>query len=76
MSISDTRLLEFAKYMQSNDDVIESIGERIDKKLMARFRKGTIGERQIISDLMDADSMFMKEVAVILAENDTIEINE
>jgi hypothetical protein len=76
MSISDTRLLEFAKYIEANADVIDEVRKRVDIKLIKKFRTATLEERAIISDLMDADMMFLKEVGVILAENDKTEINE
>jgi hypothetical protein len=76
MSISDTRLLEFAKYIEANADVIDEVRKRVDIKLIKKFRTATLEERAIISDLMDADMMFLKEVGVILAENDKTDINE
>jgi hypothetical protein len=76
MSVSDTRLLEFAKYIESNAEVVDEIQGRVHIKLIKKFRGGTLAERAIISDLMDADMMFMKEVSVILAENSKVEINE
>ena len=76
MSVSKARLARFVKYMLVNEDVVSAIGDRIQAKLVARFRKGTLQERAMLSDLMDADSLFMKEVAIIIAENDETKVND
>jgi hypothetical protein len=75
MSVSIDRLLAYAKYMESNSDVHEEIQLRVHTKMIAKFRTATHQERQIISDIMDADTFYFKEIAVILAENDPTAVN-
>lgn len=75
MSVSNERLLSYAKYMDMNIDVHEEIKLRVNTKMIAKFRTATLEERRIISDIMDADTFYFKEIAVILAENDDPVIN-
>ena len=75
MSVSNERLLAYAKYMSDNIDVHDDIKLRVDTKMIAKFRVATLEQRQILSDMMDADSFYFKEIAVILAENDKTEVN-
>lgn len=75
MSVSSERLLAYAKYMDNNLDVHEEIKLRVHTKMIAKFRTATLEERRIISDIMDADTFYFKEIAVILAENDDTVVN-
>ena len=75
MSVSNERLLAYAKYMNDNLDVHEEIKLRVDTKMIAKFRTASLEERRIISDIMDADTSYFKEIAVILAENDNTIVN-
>jgi len=47
----------------------------VHTKMIAKFRTATLEERRIISDIMDADTFYFKEIAVILAENDDTVVN-
>jgi hypothetical protein len=75
MSVSNERLLAYAKYMHDNIDVHNEIIKRVHTKMIVKFRSATLEERKIISDIMDADSFYFKEIAVILAENDDTVVN-
>ena len=75
MSVSNERLLAYAKYMNDNLDVHDEIKLRVDTKMIAKFRTASLEERRIISDIMDADTFYFKEIAVILAENDNTIVN-
>lgn len=75
MSVSNERLLAYAKYMRDNTDVHDDIKLRMETKMVAKFRTSTLEQRIILSDMMDLDSLYFKEIAVILAENDKTEVN-
>jgi hypothetical protein len=75
MSVSSERLLAYAKYVNNNLDVHDAIKLRVHTKMIVKFRSATLEERKIISDIMDADSFYFKEIAVILAENDDTVVN-
>lgn len=75
MSVSNERLLAYAKYMRDNADVHDDIKLRMETKMVAKFRTSTLEQRIILSDMMDLDSLYFKEIAVILAENDKTEVN-
>ena len=73
MSVSKSRLEEFAKYMEANKDVIEEVQERVNRKLFNKFMKASYDERGVISDIIDTDGLFFKEVSIILSK--TLEID-
>lgn len=73
MSVSNDRLLSYAKMIVLNhDEEYNEVKRRIDTKMLDRFRKcGSDEDRKTIADIMNAMDIFTSELRVIVAENAT-----
>ena len=72
MSVSKTQLRNFAKLVTGHD-ALEEVKERINKKLYQRWLVSDDTKRKVIGDIHAAQTLFFKELNVILAEIADIE---
>lgn len=67
MSTTNTQMQHLAEILTTHD-AIDDVRQMVKERLFNRFLEATMEERQIISDILDAEKLFFSELEGVLED--------